>query len=129
MNREEVYDKEAIRKMVLENPTNNEKQKGSKATTPKQDGIQTDIKSMSITHDVDGSVFGVSFHCNPRRFYTFVLPDEYYDMFDDFIKTYLYGRTPKKTILKEDAFAGLTKLKPKITKGGSALLQDLDLIN
>ena len=108
---------------LMENSSNDQKRKGSKPTTPKEDGISTDIKSISITHDVDGMVYGVSFHEMPTRFYTFVLPDEMYEDFLWFQVNYPYARTPKKKVVSKSKFANAFSENKTDYK---SLLQDIN---
>lgn len=101
------YNTKKIVEWLKLNSFNDSKKKGSQPTTPKDDGITSDIKSVSITQDIDGTVFGVSFHDSPTKFYSFVLPEELYDKFLWFQRNYKYTRTPKKKILNKNKFDGL----------------------
>ena len=101
------YDKQAVVNLLRNKAVNNSKLKGKKPTTPKDDNIKTDIKSMSITNDVDGAVFNVSFHEMPTRFYSFALPESMYEMFEHFKRNYAYTKTPRKAVLSEDDFSCL----------------------
>jgi len=116
------YDKQKVINFIKSRAKNDPKRKGMKITTPNDDNVHTDIKAMSITNDVDGTVFSASFHEAPKKFYSFILPEEMYDKFEHFKCNYKYKRTPKKTTIKEDDFDGLFSEE----KGIKELLSEVD---
>ena len=116
------YDKQEIVEFIKDNSKNDPKKKGVKPKTPNDDKVSSDIKAMSITNDVDGAVFNVSFHQYPARFYSFVIPEEMYDLFEHFKYSYNYTRTPRKATVSMDKFDGL--FKPK--KGIKDMLKEVN---
>lgn len=92
---------------IKEQSVNDSKRKGEKPSTPKEDNITSDIKSTSITNDVDGYVFSVSYHSNPKKFYSFKIPNEYYGALRSFHEEYNYTRTPKKKEVDVSSMAGV----------------------
>lgn len=102
-----------IDEWLRDNAINDPKKKGYKASTPNELGIKSGIKSTSITQDVDGSIFAVSYHCSPHKFFSFMIPDDKYEIFYNFHREFDYTRTPKKKVVDTTALDGLFKNEPK----------------